>query len=145
MKGKDDFSLTRRHLIERRGINMNDMTAFLPHIKLRFNIEHPTFEDCYAYGYECALGEVGEDANPYQLGSNESEQWLEGWWAGFYGEKPLYALADEVGEAQTSQYEAANDSFYSVHTVSFFAKLMEITGMLAVSAVVGFQLIDLVA
>ena len=110
---------------------MNDMTALLPHIKLRFNIEHPSFEECYAYGYECALAEINEIANPYHMDSKESEQWLEGWWAGFYGEKPLYELAD--------------DSVYSEAMICFFAKVMEITGMLAVSAIVGYQVIDLVA
>ncbi len=67
---------------------MNDTTELLPHIKLRFNIEHPSFEECYSYGYECALAEVEEDENPFREGSIEHEQWQEGWWAGFYGEKP---------------------------------------------------------
>ena len=124
---------------------MNDMTALLPHIKLRFNIEHPSFEECYAYGYECALAEINEIANPYHMDSKESEQWLEGWWAGFYGEKPLYELADDVEPLKISQHEAANESVYSEAMICFFAKVMEITGMLAVSAIVGYQVIDLVA
>jgi len=40
---------------------MNDILALLPHLKLRFNIEHPGFEDCYAYGYECAVAEINEE------------------------------------------------------------------------------------
>lgn len=124
---------------------MNDMTALLPHIKLRFNIEHPTFEDCYAYGYECALSDVGEGANPYAFNSKESEQWSEGWWAGFYGEPPLYEFVNEANQEQASQNEAANDSFYSANTIGLFAKVMEITGLIVVSAIVGFQVIDLVA
>ena len=146
-EGQGRFSLSfLRYLIERRGIHMNDMTALLPHIKLRFNIEHPTFEDCYTYGYECALAEINEEANPFQLNSKESDQWLEGWWAGFYGEKPLYESVDDfASEAQTNHYDAANDSIYSTAMIGFFAKVMELTGMLAVSAVVGYQVIDLVA
>ncbi len=120
---------------------MNDMTALLPHIKLRFNIEHPSLEDCYVYGYECALAEVSEEENPFQASSKESEQWLEGWWAGFYGEKPLY----ELGANDTNQAEAANDHVYSEHMSSFLTKVMEITSMLAVSAIVGYQVLDLVA
>ncbi|MDI1352997.1 MAG: transmission trait enhancer LetE, partial [bacterium] len=69
---------------------MNDTTALLPHIKLRFNIEHPTYEESYMFGYECALSEVAEEDNPFRAGSPESEQWLEGWWAGAYEEKPLF-------------------------------------------------------
>ena len=125
---------------------MNDMTALLPHIKLRFNIEHPSFEDCYAYGYECARADINEEANPYHLGSNESEQWLEGWWAGFYGEKPLYELAYNDNSQEVERLTlASNDHIYHESIGCFFVKVMEITGMLAVSAVVGYQLIDLVA
>ena len=124
---------------------MNDMTALLPHIKLRFNIEHPSFEDCYAYGYECALAEINEEANPFLMGSKESEQWVEGWWAGFYGEKPLYELASEESVDGTSEAGAANDHVYYESLGCFFAKVMELTGMIAVSAIVGYQVLDLVA
>ena len=61
---------------------MNDITALLPHIKLRFNIDHPSYEECYIFGYECAVSEVAEEENPIPEGSQEAEQWLEGWWAG---------------------------------------------------------------
>lgn len=124
---------------------MNDTTTLLPHIKLRFNIEHPSFEDCYTYGYECALLEIGEEANPYDLESKESEQWFEGWWAGFYGEKPLYELVDDLRLSQAISKEASNDNLYAENTMGFFTKVMEITGIFAVSAVVGYQIIDLVA
>lgn len=123
---------------------MNDTTTLLPDIRLRFNIDHPSFEDCYAYGYECATAEISEAANPFRIGSKENEQWLEGWWAGFYGEKPLYELANEV-DSQMNEIDAANDHFYHDHLSGFFTRVFEITGMLAVSAAVGYQLIDLVA
>lgn len=123
---------------------MNNTMALLPDIKLRFNIDHPTFEECYAYGYECALAEIGESENPYPANSKNSEQWVEGWWAGFYGEEPLYEL-DVVDEGSATELTAANDHSYSDTMVLFFAKVMEITGVLAVSAAVGFQVIDLVA
>ena len=125
---------------------MNNMTELLPHIKLRFNIQYPSFEECYAYGYECALAEIGEEMNPYSLDSKESEQWLDGWWAGFYGDKPLYELLDNMDNStNTSPIEAANDRIDHETLGCFLAKVMEITGMLAVTAAVGYQLIDLVA
>ena len=104
---------------------MNDMTALLPHIKLHFNIEHPSFEECYAYGYECALAEINEVANPYQMNSKESDQWLEGWWAGFYGEKPLYELVDDVEPLQVSLHEAATEGVYS-ESMSYFITFFSI-------------------
>ena len=68
---------------------MNDITALLPDIKLRFNIDHPSYEECYIFGYECAVLEVDESENPFHEGSPESEQWLEGWWAGALWRKTL--------------------------------------------------------
>jgi ribosome modulation factor len=125
---------------------MDRFSTFLPDIKLRFNIEHPNLEECYIYGYECALANIGEDENPYRSGSKESENWIEGWWAGFYGDKPLYELADKGAVASDSTViNAANDQFYHESVGHFFAKVMEITGIIVVSAVVGFQLMDLVA
>ena len=124
---------------------MNDTTALLPDIKLRFNIEHPSFEECYAYGYECALAEVAEEANPYREDSKESEQWVEGWWAGFYGEKSLYELDDKEDQDQTDTISAANDNTYHDHGLGLVIRVMEYTGLLAVSAAVGYQLLDLVA
>lgn len=123
---------------------MNDMTTLLPHIKLRFNIEHPSFEECYAYGYECATAEGTEEANPYRIGSKESDQWLEGWWAGFYGEEPLYTLG-QCDDDQTTIDPAANDHTYNENMGNFIALVLEITGIIAVSAVVGYQVIELVA
>ncbi len=124
---------------------MNDITALLPDIKLRFNIDHPSLEECYVFGYECAVADVSEEENPYRLGSKENEQWMEGWWAGFYGDKPLYELLDTVQPVVESQSKAANDHFYHEHLGQFFVTVLEITGIILVSAVVGYQVFDLVA
>jgi len=125
---------------------MDNLSTFLPDIKLRFNIEHPNLEDCYVYGYECALANIGEDENPYRSGSKESEHWIEGWWAGFYGDKPLYELTDKgVVFSEPTVIKAANDQLFHENLGHFFATMMEITGIIVLSAVVGFQIIDLVA
>ncbi|HRD68897.1 MAG: transmission trait enhancer LetE [Legionella sp.] len=122
---------------------MNDTTALLPHIKLRFNIEHPSYEECYMFGYECALSEVAEEDNPFREGSQESEQWLEGWWAGAYGEKPLFDLNTMQQEEELHIESAANDHQY--HKSSFLTLVFEISGAIAASAIVGYQLLELVA
>lgn len=119
---------------------MNDTTALLPHIKLRFNIEHPSYEECYIFGYECAISEVAEEDNPFREGSQESEQWLEGWWAGAYGEKPLFDMTSIEREEEL----AANDQQYC-HKHSFLSLVFEISGAIAASAIVGYQLLELVA
>ncbi|CAM2921650.1 hypothetical protein [Legionella worsleiensis] len=124
---------------------MNDTTALLPHIKLRFNIEHPSYEECYIFGYECALSEVDEQDNPFREGSQEAEQWLEGWWVGTFGEKPLFTM-DSLDEEETllDKEVAANDQQYC-HKNSFLSLVFEISGAIAASAIVGYQLLELVA
>ncbi|KTD46777.1 transmission trait enhancer protein LetE [Legionella rubrilucens] len=127
---------------------MNDTSALLPHIKLRFNIEHPNLEECYDEGYQCALSELGEQENPYRQGTSEYEQWQEGWWAGFYGEEPLYDLGATTlkkDEEEKSAVSAANDGLFSIHNKSFLVKVLRITGAIAASAFVGYQVLDLVA
>lgn len=124
---------------------MNDTTALLPHIKLRFNIEHPSYEECYIFGYECGISEVSEDENPFQEGSPEAEQWLEGWWAGVFGEKPLFDLNSlDSEESMMDRKEAANEATFS-HKHSFISLVIEISGAIAASAIVGYQLLELVA
>lgn len=123
---------------------MDDMTTLLPHIKLRFNIEHPSFEECYAHGYQCALADVTEEENPYSVASKEGEQWLEGWWAGFYGEQPLFNPSADIQE-ETYALHAANDALYIDKIGHFLLKAFEIAGVIAVSVAVGFQMFELVA
>ena len=123
---------------------MNDTTALLPHVKLRFNIEHPSYEECYIFGYECAISDVTEEDNPFAEGSQKSEQWLEGWWSGAYGEKPLFDLSNIEDETYLDNEKAANDHEYH-HKTSFLSLVFEISGAIAASAIVGYQLLELVA
>lgn len=126
-------------------MNTNDTTSLLPHIKLRFNIDHPSYEECYMFGYECAVSEVGEEENPFREGSREAEQWLEGWWAGAYGEAPLFSASDaEQQDAVLDKAHAANDNqFHYKHRL--LTLVFEISGAIAASAIVGYQLLELVA
>lgn len=121
---------------------MNDMNALLPYVTFRFNLEHPSYEECYLFGYECAISEVEESENPYLPGSEQYEQWAEGWWAGFYGEKPLFS-----GDSLTKEdlpVEAANDQIYHWYD-HLKGRVFKYSGALAAAAVVGYQIIDLVA
>lgn len=122
---------------------MNDTMLLLPYLKLRFNVDHPSIEESYVYGYECALAEISEEENPYSHNSKAYEQWQEGWWAGFYGEPPMFDLPHL--EQESFEFTAANDQIYHESMDNFFIKFLEISGMIAVSAFVGYQLIELVA
>lgn len=123
---------------------MNDTTALLPHIKLQFNIDHPSYEECYLFGYECALSDVLEEDNPYKAGSSEAEQWSEGWWAGFYEEIPLFEMSNEIDEELiVLQEKPANDHLYQKKSI--LKLVFEISGAIAASAIVGYQLFELVA
>lgn len=123
---------------------MNDINTILPHVQLRFNLEHPTLEECYAYGYECGRSDMSEQENPFKDNSIDSEQWLEGWWAGFYGEAPLYELPEPIHTKET-ELLAANDQVFVDGKANFLKKVLEITGVIAVSTILGYQVIDFVA
>ncbi|MDP3704723.1 MAG: transmission trait enhancer LetE [Legionellaceae bacterium] len=122
---------------------MSDSMLLLPHVKFRFNLEHPTFEESYLYGYECARADISEDENPFVMGSKESEQWVDGWWAGFYGEQPAFVLSSDHDALDGDG--SANDHVYHDNRDSFLIKFLEISGVLVMSAIVGYQLIELVA
>ncbi len=124
---------------------MNDITALLPHIKLQFNIEHPTYEDSYAFGYECAMADIAEEDNPFGNGTQQAKHWLEGWWDAIEGEEPLFELnALDREELSVSEESAANDQEYC-HKHGFLSLVIEISGAIAASAIVGYQLFELVA
>lgn len=124
---------------------MNDTTALLPHIKLRFNIDHPSYEESYASGYESALAYAAEEDNPFQKGSQEAQHWLEGWWDALSGDEPLFDISSFANEEILPEAEvAANDQQYC-QKHSFLSLVIEISGAIAASAIVGYQLFELVA
>lgn len=116
---------------------MKQLDDILPDLKLRFHLEHPSFEECYAYGYACAVASVSCEGNPYKIGTRLWEQWDEGWHDGFYGEAPLF----ELDWLNTDN--AANEAVYT--QAPFLMTLLKITGTLAASALVGYQLFEWVA
>ena len=110
----------------------------LANLRLKLHLEYPDLEDCYVDGYACSLAGLSEETNPYLLDSIEGNYWTDGWWAAFYEEKPLFNLeGPTVAAAQPKPHE---------HRFSdFFVTFLEISGVIAVSALVGYQLWDLVA
>ncbi|MBN9231096.1 MAG: transmission trait enhancer LetE [Legionella sp. 40-6] len=125
---------------------MNDINAILPDIRLRFNIEHPSYEESYTMGYESALAQAAEEDNPFAFGTPEAEQWLEGWWDALSGDEPLFdlKLQQETHEVELIEEMAANDQqFFKKH--GFLSLVIEISGAIAASALVGYQLFELVA
>jgi len=122
---------------------MNEMNAVLSDVRLRFNIEHPSYEECYGHGYESAVSEIQLEDNPFKTGTAAYAQWSEGWWDGFYGEQPLFAEA--IVDNSDDSDIAANDHFFHGITGALISKWVKITGAIAVSAMVGYQILDLVA
>ena len=125
---------------------MDNLNEVLPYVKLHFNVEHPNFEECYAHGYECALKEVDESENPFLEGSKEFDEWQEGWVAGLYREEPAYDITEYIEGAEVEDNFAANDDqFIPVKESGFFTKVLELSSVIAVSAVLSYQVIDMVA
>ena len=124
---------------------MNKLTDVVPDIKFRFHVEHPTLEECYAYGYECARTDVQEDDSPYAVSSLNHEQWIEGWWAGFYEDQPLFSFDAEHPEDGAATLTPANDHSFHDACGNYLLRALEIASVIAVSAIIGYQVIDLVA
>jgi len=127
---------------------MHELDDVLPDVKLHFNIKYPILEDCYAYGYTCALSDLHADENPYPHGSKEWEHWAEGWEAGFYGEKPLFhpTESDVTTHIEHAENETAvNDQMFQDLRDGYLTKVLEIASVIAVSAILSYQVIDLVA
>jgi hypothetical protein len=66
--------------------------------------------------------------------------------AGFYKEEPIYDLT-EFFVAPDEEYEfAANDDDYHEDIkAGFITKILELSSVIAVSAILGYQVIDMVA
>jgi ribosome modulation factor len=94
-----------------------------PHVKFHFNLQHPTLEECYTYGYECACADVSVEDNPYLETSKEGEQWLEGWWTGFYGESPLFDWEKDVAPYEGFELLADNDVHFHEARDSYLTKV----------------------
>lgn len=126
---------------------MNDLSALLPYVKLRFNLKHPSFEECYDFGYECARQGIAENENPFTEGTSKHEQWAEGWWMGYYEEKPLFAnnTDDKLAKVNIFQKKSANEHVFKQHVEKFWLRALEITGVIAASAFIGYQVLELVA
>ncbi|NCT57615.1 MAG: transmission trait enhancer LetE [Legionella sp.] len=124
---------------------MNELMDVMPDIKFRFHVDYPTLEECYAYGYESARAGVSEDENPYGVTSHNYEQWSEGWWAGFYEDQPLFTFDAEHPEDNAAALTSANDDAFYETSGNYLLRALEIASVIAVSAILGYQVIDLVA
>ena len=124
---------------------MNELTNVIPDVTFRFNVDYPSLEECYVYGYECGLSGIEEENNPYPVNSLNHEQWLEGWWAGFYEAEPLFSFDAEAPEDSAAELKPANDHSFHDTCENYFLRALEIASVIAVSAIIGYQVIDLVA
>lgn len=122
---------------------MSDTAELLSVLKLQLNVKHPGVEECYVYGYEAALAGMEEQDNPFRENTCEYGHWSDGWWSGFYGEEPLFSLNEAVESSQIAA--AANDHVYTDGIGHLLVKVLEITSVIGVAALVGYQMLELVA
>lgn len=120
------------------------LNELLPYLRLHLNIKYPSYESCYAEGYKSGAEGENETSNPYPEKKPEHEQWLEGWWDGFYGEPPLFELPLDVQEKHEN-LEAANAPNYQGFNFQLFTEVLKVTSIIVGTAVMAYQIIDLVA
>ena len=122
---------------------MSDLQNVLPDLRLKFHIEHPTIEECYIAGYEAAEAAYPEEMNPFTDNATLHSHWADGWWDGYYNQPPLFSIKsieEEAAMAEEAQDEADHNT---VHP--WMAHVIKITSVLGMTALVGYQLLDLVA
>ena len=128
------------------------MQEILPHIRLKYHLEHPGLDECWSDGYECAIHDLSEDENPYDEHTPEGEHWLQGWWAGFYGEERLFdinrlpemaAYRKEV--VSISDRDAANEEFQwnKSTALRFVTQIVKVSGLIA-ATVVAVEILEIV-
>lgn len=125
-----------------------------PYVKFMFEIDNPSLEDCYRYGYESATEGLAEQDNPFvQHGAQtESEYWLQGWWDGFYGAQPVFELNLAPKVAATSMFNkeeglselAANEGVFEEQKDSKVTTVAKLAAAVA-GAFLSYQIIDLIA
>ncbi len=120
----------------------------MPDVKLRLHIDHPTYEETYSFGYECAKAGMTEEENPYTQGASAHDDWLEGWWAGVFEEEPLFELTETKTTWDTDApiviNLAANEET-PVEYGNIITNVLTIAGAITVTAVIGYQIMELVA
>lgn len=131
---------------------MQKETDVLGDVRLQFNIQNPTLEDCYVDGYELGQAETAEDSNPYQEGTTEFQSWADGWWAGFYGEDALFDLAGNVtAESAEQQTEielpttAANEAQWEVDRRKLWIKRTAKIAAILFVAAAAYEVADMAA
>lgn len=134
---------------------MNDNTTakLLPYVKLMFEIDNPSLEECYQYGYQMAQDGADESENPFanHNANKENEYWLQGWWDSFYGIEPMFAieptdiaqLSNDSKLAELASLVAANDVGFEVIKESKITTVAKLAAVVA-GAFLSYQVIDMV-
>lgn len=122
---------------------MNEMDSLVPHLRLQLNLKHPDLEECYLFGFESAREGLEESENPFPSQSKENFYWQEGYWDGYYDEKPLFSTEKPKTETQVEP-DASNDKNF-IKPSTLMLNVFKITSALAATFLVGYQVFDLVA
>lgn len=121
---------------------MTDFITTLPDVRLKFHIDHPTVEECYIAGYEAAETAYPEEANPFEANTDLHGHWADGWWDGYYNQPAIFSIKSiEEDEIALSEEPVAE----TMQAHPWMAHVIKITSVLGMTALVGYQLLDLVA
>lgn len=134
--------------------NVNASAQLLPHVRLMFEIDNPSLEECYRHGYLMSKEGVDESENPFldRGASRESELWIQGWWDCFYGEEPLFSLEPALStqiltnaqKIHWSEDGAVNEEAFEDVKGSTITTVAKLAAAIA-GALLSYQVIDLIA
>lgn len=118
----------------------NEEHQILSHLRLQLNVNTPDFEECWVEGYLCAQANQSEQANPFDSYTSEAAQWSEGWWAGFYGEEPLYDI-EAIKMSALPSGEAANEPQWIKRSLQkWVERVGAVAATVAATALIGIMM-----
>lgn len=134
-------------------MNTETTNDVLPYVKFLFEIDNPSLEECYQYGYQMSVDGALEEDNPYAgRGEKEAEYWQQGWWDACYGIEPMFAFEPSAQQTVTPvdqalhwvEETAANEGDFEEQVDSKITTISKIAAVLA-GAFLSYQVLDMIA
>jgi len=125
----------------------------LPHVRLMFEIDNPSLEECYRHGYLMSRDGVDELDNPFLTrAQKESEMWSQGWWDCFYDEAPMFDLEPVLSTQLLTNSQkihwveesAVNEEAFEPVKDSKITTIAKLAAAMA-GAFLSYQVLDLIA
>lgn len=121
-------------------MNISEHSNLDNKLKLLLQTVYIDSESAWLAGYVAAQNDIWLESNPFASNDEEFEIWQNGWWSGFYEEKPLYETAEieNADFTNTSLSTEINALYFSM----FSRVYLSISIVLTMFALITFVIAD---